>query len=591
VNPPTPVRNGIDDRWDSVIGSEVATPGPEQVPELDPFPLDQLAAAFAAPLDSTPPSTAGEPATDEEPVGDDRPWVDSQFWILQFAVLALFLIRLAATVAFTVDATSPVLVYSTAVLFIGPAVYAGLRYGFRGALLTSLWITVLAVPGVVTEISGRQPSAAWAEVTQVLGVDAVGLLIGQQVSGRRQARRISQASRAAHQNAEALYRDLFDSNQAPILIVDGSGSVVEANASAYRVFRAAGTFPTGSADSLPGGSPGTVPERDRRTPLGEAGPIRLVDMIGPGAAAQILTRLLDSQVAHTLVPEPPIRAGSAGSSDRDALSDDELVEPVAFEVEGHPVYFRPTGTMLSRSGGQARMQVVFEDVTAETRRHDLMEAYTSRVVLGQEEERRHLAQELHDGPVQTLIHLCRQIDELEKSPELRPESTDVLADLRVIAEGTVAELRSIARGLRPSILDDLGLVASINQILSEAGARQSFETSFGVTGAERRVPAPIELALFRIAQEAITNAERHAGASHVAVGLNFDPGGLRLLIKDDGAGFELADHPEGDGGHSLGLPGMTERAHLIGGRLAVHSAPGAGTTVDIWVPATVIGPQ
>jgi len=217
-----------------------------------------------------------------------------------------------------------------------------------------------------------------------------------------------------------------------------------------------------------------------------------------------------------------------------------------------------------------------------------MEAYASRVVLGQEEERRHLAQELHDGPVQTLIHLCRQIDAVERSTELAPESIGVLSDLRVIAEGTVAELRSIARGLRPSILDDLGLVASINQLVQEAGERQGFKTSFGVTGEERRMPAPVELALFRIGQEAITNVERHARAGRLAVGLSFEAGGTRLVVTDDGVGFQVHAGAAAGRTGSLGLPGMTERAHLIGSRLVIHSELGLGTTVDVSVPATVL---
>ena len=195
------------------------------------------------------------------------------------------------------------------------------------------------------------------------------------------------------------------------------------------------------------------------------------------------------------------------------------------EVDGKLVVFRPTATILSQPDSEARMQVVFEDVTAETRRQDLMEAYAARVVLGQEEERRHIAQELHDGPVQTLIHLCRQIDEIvaQQRCGLDVDHPAFLTCVSIVEE-TVAELRSIAKGLRPSVLDDLGLVASINQIVSEAGDRQCFETSFGVTGAERRMPAAIELALFRIAQEALSNIERHASASRVAVGLSFDDG-------------------------------------------------------------------
>ncbi len=235
------------------------------------------------------------------------------------------------------------------------------------------------------------------------------------------------------------------------------------------------------------------------------------------------------------------------------------------------------------------MQVIFEDVTAETRRHDRMEAYAARVVLGQEEERRHIAQELHDGPLQSLIHLCRQIDEIDAAHTgSTPPGAPPLTELRTIVEDTVAELRSIAKGLRPSVLDDLGLVASINQMLTEAGERQQFETSFGVTGVERRLSPSVELALFRMAQEALSNVERHAAAQRVAVGIDFEAGGLRLLVKDDGVGFDASARPDGSRSSSLGLPGMTERAHLIGSRLVIHSELGRGTTVDVWVPATIL---
>jgi len=524
---------------------------PEAVPDLDEI------------LGLVEPGTAGVLGTEAELASEeDRPWASSQFWIIQLIVLALYLIRLAVTVDFHLAVTSLGLEFSTLVLFVVPVVYAALHYGFRGAMLTSGWVTVLALPRFFVAAGNHQYGAAWAEVTQVVVLDALALLIGQHVTAERDARRQAETSRQAHLSAEALYRDLFDSNQAPILIVDGTGNVVEANASALRAFQPDDPAPVARV----------------KGDLDPVTPVRLVDMIGAGAAAQILTRLIAEQV-------PDTRAFS------DAPSPDERVEPVVFEIEGQSVLFRPTATMLSRSDGATRMQVVFEDVTAETRRHDRMEAYASRVVLGQEEERRHLAQELHDGPVQTLIHLCRQIDAVERSTELAPESVGVLSDLRVIAEGTVAELRSIARGLRPSVLDDLGLVASINQLVQEAGGRQRFAASFGVTGEERRMPAPVELALFRIAQEAITNVEHHAGAGRLAVGLSFEAGGTRLLVTDDGVGFQARDGAVASRSGSLGLPGMTERAHLIGSRLVIHSVIGGGTTVDVWVPSTIIDPD
>jgi signal transduction histidine kinase len=483
----------------------------------------------------------------------DRPWSNPRFWILQLVVLAIYLIRLALTLALHLESTSLWVEFSTFALFLVPVLVAALNYGLSGALTTAAWVTILAIPRVISDATAHDIQAAWAEVVQVALLDVLAVLIGQRVSAERSARELVDSEREAHLLAESLYRDLFDSNQAPILIVDPNGVVIESNAAAELAFG-------------PTRRPG---ERHRRS--GDSAGIRLVDMIGPEAAGLVLSRLIAGQFP----------------SDESRTVPSDRVEPVALEVEGRPTLFRPTATMLRGPDAGRNMQVVFEDVTAETRRHDRMEAYAAQVVIGQEEERRHLAQEIHDGPLQTLVHLCRQIDHIETGGT-GERNTPALADLRPIVEETVAELRSIAKGLRPPILDDLGLVASLNQILGEAAERGNFEASFGVTGAARRLPGPVELTVFRIAQEALSNVERHSGAHRVAVGLDFESGGLRMLVKDDGTGFDASADEDGGGTASLGVPGMRERAHLIGSRLTIHSAPGSGTTVDLTVPTTVL---
>jgi signal transduction histidine kinase len=163
-----------------------------------------------------------------------------------------------------------------------------------------------------------------------------------------------------------------------------------------------------------------------------------------------------------------------------------------------------------------------------------------------------------------------------------------LASMRRTVEETVAELRSIASGLRPSVLDDLGLVASINQVLDDATRRQGFESSFDVEGPVRRLASDVELAVFRIAQEAVTNVVRHADAHRVVVTLEFADAGLGLRVGDDGVGFDRDGLRYRDDGHSLGLPGMGERARLVGGRLKVRSQVGRGTTVEAWIPAEAL---
>jgi two-component system sensor histidine kinase DegS len=310
-----------------------------------------------------------------------------------------------------------------------------------------------------------------------------------------------------------------------------------------------------------------VPENQPVTPL------RLVDLIGPVAAGQILTKLV-------LLQHAP------GAASDVSTVDTEPMEPIAFDVDGREVLFRPTATMLGRSDEGTRMQVVFEDVTAETRRHEMAEAFAIQVLSGQEEERRRIAHELHDGPVQTLIHLCRQIDSMDSDAGPNPEHEAELTELRMTVEDIVAELRSIAKGLRPSILDDLGLVASIGQILTEAAERQDFETSFVVNGSEYRLTPPVELAVFRIAQEAISNIEKHAAARQVDVTLAFSDEGLNLVVTDDGTGFDIEEKQKASGHQTLGLAGMTERANLIDAKLELASSPSCGTTLGVQVPTT-----
>jgi signal transduction histidine kinase len=481
------------------------------------------------------------PAADPE-----HPWTDSRFWLLQLAILALSLVRLAAVVGSHVAVTDPAVELTTVAIFLVPVIYASLNYGFSGGVFTGLWVTLLEVPRFVGYIDAHSPTGASVELLQVMALLVTALLIGHRISADRLARTVAEASDLAQRSAEALYRDLFDSNTSPILIVDAGGTVVEANASARQAFPASG----------------------RRTVDGTSDRARLVDVIGPVAAGHVLPDLVTSPTVSTEV-------GDDGPGVRP--------EPVAFQIDGELVLYRPTVTALHGTSGHRGLQIVFQDVTAEIQRHDRMEAYAGQVLLGQEEERRHIAQDLHDGPVQVLIHLCRQIDALPSELGLDAAQTASLSDLRDIAEGAVTELRTIAKGLRPPILDDLGLVASIGQLLTDAGHRLGIETSIGVAGQARRLPTHVELAVFRISQEALSNIERHAQAKRIAVGLDFEGGGVRLLIRDDGVGFD----PSG-GDHlrrgSLGLPGMTERAHLAGGTLRIHSGLATGTTVDLSIP-------
>ena len=164
------------------------------------------------------------------------------------------------------------------------------------------------------------------------------------------------------------------------------------------------------------------------------------------------------------------------------------MEPITFELDGTPVVYRPTATMLNRSDDGTRMQIVLEDVTAETRRHDLMEAYAAHVVSGQEEERRHIAQEIHDGPVQTLIHLCRQIDLASSRAGIDPERAHEICGSPDHRRGHSGRASLDRQG--PAAIDPrrpgLGRLDRPGPLRGRTNGN-NFETSFAVAGTERRL--------------------------------------------------------------------------------------------------------
>ena len=200
--------------------------------------------------------------------------------------------------------------------------------------------------------------------------------------------------------------------------------------------------------------------------------------------------------------------------------------------------------------------------------------YAARILHAQEDERRRLSQELHDQPLQDLIHLCRQLDAGE------------LDGAREVATQVVGELRQISRGLRPPSLDDLGLTAAMRKLVADFQARTGVTAGYRVEGRARRLPPDIELGLFRIGQEALNNVSRHAAAERVSVRARFSADEVRLTITDDGSGFTPGRAAE----TSLGLAGMSERAALLGGRLEVASSPGRGTTVRAVIPVEALEP-
>jgi signal transduction histidine kinase len=202
------------------------------------------------------------------------------------------------------------------------------------------------------------------------------------------------------------------------------------------------------------------------------------------------------------------------------------------------------------------------------------------VIRAQEDERARIARELHDSAGQAMasillsLKIASQQDSIEKMRER-------LADLRDVASITAADIRRISQELRPALLDDMGLRAGLERYCGDVSARAAVPIDVSVRLADERLDSEVETVLYRIVQEAITNALKSASPSRIDISLDDLTGDLRLVIADDGSGFD-PDAVKGAGG--LGLTGMRERAELIGGKLEIRSTPGRGTSVELEVP-------
>ena len=212
--------------------------------------------------------------------------------------------------------------------------------------------------------------------------------------------------------------------------------------------------------------------------------------------------------------------------------------------------------------------------------------YIGAITSAQEEERLRVARELHDDTIQELIALKQRVQLAEKAVN-DPNAAKLLADLQQLAEGTIENVRRLTRALRPIYLEDLGLVTALEMLVRETAQPDVLAVDFERVGQERRLPREAELALYRIAQQALNNVVRHAQARRASLQILFSEREIKLEVSDDGLGFELPRTPTdfAAGGH-FGLIGMRERADLIGARLEVQSQPGRGTRLQVRLPVT-----
>ena len=467
-------------------------------------------------------------------------WLDSReylrnprFWIIQGMVLLATLIHAIAD-AFEIE-ESPHLVYLFAVLMFGlfviPVTYASLHFGKRGAIPTAIWAGILAIPIIVIWNHGVE---GLAEASQHLLIIFVAVIIASRVDREAIARRELEVLVVAREHSETRLRALFEAAGEAILVFDESGRIRETNEAAAELFGI------------------------------------------PRAAlmARALSDFLDADNAKTLL---------SLASDQDSSRKELLL----FRPDGSELWLEPVCSSVQADDEWPLFQALFRDVTSQRLQRTGLEAFARQIMAAQEEERRRISRDLHDGPLQALVLLCRDFDQLSvKCDGAGEQASAELKKARLEAEGIAAELRRFSRDLRPSILDDLGLEPAVRWLVKDVEQRTGIRGRF-VTGDEmRRMSPATELGLFRIAQEAVRNVEKHAGATEVVVELSVMPDQVRLRIADNGSGI-VADKLPNSGTAQLGklgLLGMQERVRLLHGELRLESEPGVGTRIEVTIP-------
>jgi signal transduction histidine kinase len=375
-----------------------------------------------------------------------------------------------------------------------------------------------------------------------------------------------------------------------------------------RLLDAAGHVVAGSATARPGRNATVTPSsRDSVAPLrlapwrvvvggggtGRPGFLRTLSWLGPMlvAASLLFAWGAGRSVARPLkvltgaaeriawgdlhVTVPPLgrdevgRLGAAFERMRAALA--ASLEKVA-----------ATNAMLERRVADRTRELAAANIALQDRER-VRQQLLRKVISAQEDERKRLARELHDDTAQMLTALGVRLDIAAQAP---PEARDrELREARAIATRSLDELRRLMHDLRPSVLDDLGLVPALQWYADRHLRARGLDVRFDVAPLPDRLPVELETALFRAAQEALVNVARHARAETVVVEIGTHGPDLRLDIEDDGAGFDVAGvAPQAGDLRGLGLMGMRERIELFGGSVQINSSPGRGTHVAITVP-------
>jgi PAS domain S-box-containing protein len=257
-------------------------------------------------------------------------------------------------------------------------------------------------------------------------------------------------------------------------------------------------------------------------------------------------------------------------------------------ADGSIVWLHDIVSVKTEPDGRLCLRGIMLNITERRRNEEERQRLLQRLITAHEDERRHLSRELHDNIDQYLSALLLGLESLARIPELPTSAVNQLSYLKETTKQFELDVHSFALELRPTVLDELGLEAALSTVAREWGRRhdQRIKVVFNSARFENpneRLPFDIEVAIYRVVQEALTNASRHSNAEIVSVILERNANRVRVIIEDDGDGFDAEQFMSGPvDKHRLGLMGMQERVQLAGGEFKIES--GAGTTLVVTIP-------
>lgn len=264
-----------------------------------------------------------------------------------------------------------------------------------------------------------------------------------------------------------------------------------------------------------------------------------------------------------------------------------VVEKRYIRKDGGVIWARASSTLLRDSNNQPTHAVaIVEDITERKRAEEQLAALSRRLLRVQDEERRRLARELHDSTAQSIAAMCMNLGVISEFEHLLdPPARKALSECLEIGEQCIREVRTFSYLLHPPVLDDIGLSSALKWYVEGFVQRSRIEVGLDIAPDLGRLPRELELTLFRVVQESLTNIHRHSGSRSATIRIVRNPGEVLLQVRDYGRGIPgPLDNGNGNVAHAgVGIAGMRERARQVGGKLRIHSRPG-GTDVVMRVP-------